>query len=325
MKLIPSLQGAAERLIREHVEQSHAHWGAGETVDARLSKLLKRLKDAGPDSFLMAGLVDDGNTLVSSLKKYYFGLRVRGQTHRCVGLGAIFTDPSRRKTGAASSLIESVLSESRKSRQCDFAFLFSDIGTAYYEKFGFQAIPALDWVCPTAAFSEAKPNEPIEARLASINDTSSLIARHEAFTRSCPLHFKRDSKSWSFFRDLNRVEQDWILSVNHRDFAQLTVTPCKDRGYLWVEEWAIDTSAREEWGPEAANASVWATIRKIAEQNALTQVRGWRLPLCPWPKQAASQPREKALPMIAALEPALQGALDEATLRAAFVSSPDHF
>lgn len=78
-------------------------------------------------------LVDERGLLYSSLIKYLF-------TEEVCGIGPIATPLAFRKQGHASELIEKSL-ELFEREGIKRIFLFSEIGAAFYEKFGFLQLP----------------------------------------------------------------------------------------------------------------------------------------------------------------------------------------
>lgn len=71
---------------------------------------------------------------VSSLILYRFGPTT-------IGIGSIATSPERRRQGAASALLRDVLRECDKTLERPACFLYADIEPAFYEGFGFSALP----------------------------------------------------------------------------------------------------------------------------------------------------------------------------------------
>ncbi len=72
---------------------------------------------------------------VSSLIVYQgcFGLE-----ESCYGIGSVATVPAKRGNGYASFLIESIV-ETARQREMTGVFLFSEVGTLWYEQLGFRA------------------------------------------------------------------------------------------------------------------------------------------------------------------------------------------
>ena len=82
-------------------------------------------------------LLNDAGDRVASLKRYRYPVRVDGRDGWMCGIGAVLTVPAHRGAGHASRLVEEVVEQSRREGAL-LAGLFSEIGTAFYERLGFS-------------------------------------------------------------------------------------------------------------------------------------------------------------------------------------------
>jgi len=85
----------------------------------------------------------DGDTLLASAKRYRFDAMLDGKPLRAIGLGAIFTQPGHRGSGAARHLVEEILAAA-SGEGVGLALLFSEIVPEYYARLGFTSIPTHD-------------------------------------------------------------------------------------------------------------------------------------------------------------------------------------
>lgn len=85
-------------------------------------------------------LLDDVGELLASAKRYRHDIRLDGREGWMAGLGAVFTPPAGRGRGAASRLVQMLIERSREEGAL-MVSLFSEIGPAFYERFGFRSIP----------------------------------------------------------------------------------------------------------------------------------------------------------------------------------------
>ena len=296
--------------IRTHVEQTHSLWGDGLTLDDRHGKLVRRMVEAGPARFSMAGLVDDRGQLVASLKRYTYSLGIRGTQLPAVGLGAIFTPTEQRRQGLAARLIERVLAGAESELGCRAAFLYSDIDPAYYRKFGFTELRAERFTWATSALP-AGPG----LRAEPARNPALLREFYRTTVAPFPLSTVRDEIAWRLFQDINSCEQTLALFTeeNPDPVGWLAVSPQRAKNYLWVQEWCADA------GQETA---IWATIRRLAEAAGLAEARGWGLPHYRALPVGALRPRTDAVPMLrlAGGRPVLE---EEASY--AWFSSADHY
>jgi GNAT superfamily N-acetyltransferase len=85
----------------------------------------------------------DGDQVLASAKLYRFDAALDGRRVEIAGIGAVFTTPESRRRGAARELLDRLL-ERAAADGADLALLFSEIGSAYYESLGFDAIATTD-------------------------------------------------------------------------------------------------------------------------------------------------------------------------------------
>jgi len=87
-------------------------------------------------------LVEEG-AVTSSAKRYDLSARVEGRIRRLLGIGAVFTSPSRRGHGGARRLLEAML-ENAITEGYEYALLFSEIDPSLYASLGFAPVPLLE-------------------------------------------------------------------------------------------------------------------------------------------------------------------------------------
>ena len=128
------------RLLDQILDESWPQWGDGLTRDAYGQWNAAQLRTPwGRSHLARVALVDDGR-LLASAKRYRFAVLLDGQQVSATGIGAVFTPPAERGRGHASRLIEQLCDEGRADG-CALAMLFSEIGSAYYERLGFRVVP----------------------------------------------------------------------------------------------------------------------------------------------------------------------------------------
>jgi predicted N-acetyltransferase YhbS len=85
----------------------------------------------------------DGDTVLASAKRYRFDASLDGKPLRVIGLGAIFTQPEHRRSGAARHLVEEIVAAAAHEGIA-LALLFSEIGGEYYARLGFTTVATHD-------------------------------------------------------------------------------------------------------------------------------------------------------------------------------------
>jgi len=94
----------------------------------------------GRDHLHRFALLDDGDRVLASAKRYRFDARLEGRDVRMAGIGAVFTPPEMRGHGHASELMAQLL-ERERDEGTAIAALFSEIGEGFYQRRGFSYVP----------------------------------------------------------------------------------------------------------------------------------------------------------------------------------------
>ncbi|MFT3770851.1 MAG: GNAT family N-acetyltransferase [Minicystis sp.] len=298
---VPMLDRA---LAAEAARQNHVIWSGGRSLADHTAGTLRQLDEGGPEIVRYAGVIDARGRLVGALKRYALLLREGDSAPiRAVGIGAVFTKPSMRGRGVASTLLGHVMSEARDLGY-EAATLYSDIDPAFYERLGFVAVPARDFTIATA---DLPARGALEVRRAGPRDLPRLLAWYEAAWQKERPAFLRPARSaaiWRFFRWRGRLGGEWILRHRGRDAGYLMAglddpvrdLPEREDGLFWFDEAAA---------PGVPQDRIWATVRMIAERARAAKVQGWISP-AGMPEGAARIARPESFPMIAPLSPALR-------------------
>lgn len=136
MRLVEIAPGAH---LEQVLDDTFPLWGEG--LSRRAYGQWNRAQMAtgwGREHLRRVGLVTGGEVLASA-KRYLFDALVDGRPQRVLGIGAVYTPETRRGQGLAATLIDTMLADGR-ARGCAWALLFSEIGSAYYERLGFTAL-----------------------------------------------------------------------------------------------------------------------------------------------------------------------------------------
>ena len=150
--LVPA-EGA---LLEEILDQTHALWGEGLDRAAYARYNEAQLRTPWGRAHLRRVALVDGGRWVSTAKRYDLRLRVGGREVPAIGVGALFTRPEARRRGAAGELLRQLVAAGA-AEGAGLALLFSEIGTRYYERFGFRAIPLTQCVIGLSARPPAGP------------------------------------------------------------------------------------------------------------------------------------------------------------------------
>src|SRR5262249_23044174 len=127
-----------------------ASWGTRLTVEqfcAREQRLRQhRWPQAAMRTWLLCG--DDGEVLCSC-ETFRMRSFHRGEDGWTQAVASVLTEPALRRSGYASTLIAYLMRElTQQGVDLHASILFSDVGASLYQRAGFEAVPAGDWVFP---------------------------------------------------------------------------------------------------------------------------------------------------------------------------------
>ncbi len=139
-------------------------------------------------------LLDDRGEVMASAKRYRHAIRINGRPGWMCGIGAVFTPVQRRGRGHASALIERMLDDARHEGAL-VAGLFSEIGTEFYARLGFTAMP-LDEV--TVQVTRANGTPATLVRAGVDRDYDSICAMHATRSEGAALALLRDPAAFHY-------------------------------------------------------------------------------------------------------------------------------
>lgn len=313
LTFVPELD---DRLVAEAASQTHEIWSGGWALEAHIERQRVNLHRAGPDILRYVGLLDETG-LIASMKRYGLVVHVPGHGPRpALGIGAVFTRKDARKKGAAALLLRWLLDDAR-AKGCALALLYSEIGTAYYEKFGFVALPSFEH---SAMTNEFPGQTGLTLRAADAADEPKMIELHEASWDPNLVRIVRTPELLRYFRFRNTPNHAWMLERNGVVVGYVISTlhdGTRDDGVkpsqrtLWVDEWAA---------PGVPLEDVLGALRFIAEAESAERISGW---LSPWHETApfVAGHRHEPIVMACALNEILPAIVPSRT----FFGSLDHF
>jgi len=323
-----SLTVARDDQLDSIYRESHALWGSGLLIEDYLG-LWRELTDT-EWARRHAGMYvwcDEAGTVLSSVKLYRPELRVGDRVCRATVIGALFTPSALRGCGHASRLVEAALAHARE-RGDPLALLFSDIGTDFYVRLGFRALPAEEqWgVLPT----DPRPPAGWSLRPKVASDLAAMSRAHLDLATSRPLAMIRDTHHWTFldirssrfFERLNdrRLTYRQQVVLCGREFAGYLIT-VEGRG-----EWNVRELGAVEGSPETM-ATILRLGARQAQAAGLRGFYGWLPPgvadhLPDW--GIRRRRRRRAVPMVRELDEGLDLS-GLATADAAYLAFQDQF
>jgi predicted N-acetyltransferase YhbS len=254
--------------IQEAFRQVHAVWPHDPDPTRHLAARLASVQHQRATWFVgkKAGRV------ISSLGAYpYHAFGPDGRRPVRV-LGAIYTVPEERGHGYAGQLIRWVLQHYREQSVGNFA-LFSDIGTHYYQGFGFQALPSYEW-----ELSVPPEPGPEDAEL-----VSAPIEPTQAGTMGCAYGFDRQAEesAWVWGKHaglrLTRWQSQaaaspfWLLSRRNAEQAYLLLESNLPQDALhWDQFRRVVQADARRYGESRAQG--WWTSAAVAPGERQTEV-----------------------------------------------------
>ena len=158
-------------------QRAYAQWNAAQRRTPWGRKNLQRF-----------ALIDDAGQLLATAKRYRYHVRLDGRIGWMAGIGAVYTPPFRRGKGYASQLIERLL-EMERGEGALCAGLFSEIGAAFYNRFGFVAVP----IDEATVRVERKDGAPaILVRAGTERDLPAIVAMHDVHSSGVRFSLTRD-------------------------------------------------------------------------------------------------------------------------------------
>lgn len=235
----------------------------------------------------------DNERIVSSCKLYTLTLQSRGRSFKFGGIGAVFTQPNARGRGYAAALIEQIIMETRKD-EFEGLILFSDIGSRFYEPFGFEEMGSAEFFvylprvpAPQVTFLSddrgidhfmmKEAGETFEAESAPFDRkhipiVSSMYAK---WLRAQPFGFQRSHDYWDF-----KLARERFLNANSRlSWPMLMLTIVYQDGfpvgYATTEMGGATMRILEVVGRPDSRLAVWKALLLRAAELKVARLRGW--------------------------------------------------
>lgn len=137
------LVGAEGSILDRILDDTFTIWHDGLTRHAYGRFYAAQVATAWGRTHLRRLALMDGDDILASAKLYRFEAAVAGQPVQVAGIGAVFTTPAARGRGAARELLDRLLAQAVEEG-ADLALLFSEIGSDYYARLGFEPIATVD-------------------------------------------------------------------------------------------------------------------------------------------------------------------------------------
>lgn len=292
---------AADEYVREVLPHSAGLWSGGLDFDAYAADFRALSASGfGRRRFRTLGLAVDG-AIVSSCKRYGRELRCGERLLRTAAIGAVFTPPAERGRGYATALLGALL-DAEQAAGTDGMFLFSDIHPAFYERFGFIALPSRTIVLRADALPRARlaPEVLGDADWPAIERCFAALDERRAFALARPPLVWE----WIRLRARAREAQGSFVRLGLRQGRRL-VAYALGRRFPAADAFALDEFAFVD---DAGAALLPALLRAAA--GDLRKVTGWLPPAIARDAlpRGAVRPRKDGITMFAPLSQAARTA-----------------
>jgi len=177
-------------ILRAVLDATYDIWCEGLTPAAYERYYAAQLATAWGGRCLQRFALVEGSEVLASAKQYAFDATLDGSPIRVVGLGAVFTQPERRRRGAARELIDHLIDRAAADG-ADLALLFSEIGADYYARLGFEPIP-MSLLALRVKASDRHGAPATLVRSAGDRDLPAIVALGEARARPFRFRLNRD-------------------------------------------------------------------------------------------------------------------------------------
>lgn len=186
MTIVPA-EGALLESILDHTFQIW-HEGLSRPAYARWNSAQLRTPWARTHLQRFAS-IDESGRLLATAKQYRFDVRLNGRDGWMCGIGAVFTPPDNRGHGHASALVEELVARAGREGALA-ASLFSEIGSEFYARLGFSAVP-LDEV--TIIVTQKGGAPAMLVRAGEERDLETVAAIQATRAADAPFALRRDA------------------------------------------------------------------------------------------------------------------------------------
>lgn len=263
------VQLSTEVYVRDVLPHSAEMWAGDLDFEAYAAEFgALSASGFGRRRFRTLGLSIDGQ-LVTSCKRYQRELRCGDRTFRTAAIGAVFTPEALRGRGYATAFLGALLDTERASGT-DFAFLFSDIHPAFYERLGFVQLPSRAIVLR----ADALPHARIMTHSLTDDDWPAIERCFATLEATRPFALTRPPLVWEWLRMRARANESAGVFVRLGIMrGRRLVAYVLGRRFPAVDSFALDEFAFID---DDAGAKIAALIRNAA--GDLRKVTGWLPP-----------------------------------------------
>ncbi len=238
-------------------------------------------------------LVDDAGRLLATAKRYRLRMRLDGRTGWMAGIGAVYSPPLQRGRGYASRLIEQLIDVERRDGAL-LVGLFSEIGTLFYERLGFTAVP-IDEVTIRVNRKDGAPA--MLVRFGDERDLPALEEMHRVRSSSVRFTLERDRSMIHFAVSKKRM----LAGLGPLGLRQVEFVVAEEGAsavaYALLHENANGWTLEEAGDRDPAGARLGAMLQVLVAREPsapMPLIRAWWPQAFPVPPQITLTDRSAA-------------------------------
>lgn len=203
LAIMPTLVTAEGALLEQILDVSHDLWAEGLSRERYGRYFEAQKRTPWGRAHLSRSALVQGGELLASAKEYVFRATLDGRPTRVVGIGALFTQPARRRRGHARDLVERLVDRAARDG-ADLALLFSVIGEDYYTRLGFTEVPTFDVVLDVA--QSTRHGAPATmVRVGDDRDLDGIVTMNRVRAEAFRFHLDRDRDCITFAMTKKRL------------------------------------------------------------------------------------------------------------------------
>lgn len=238
-------------------------WGQGLTRQQFLERELRlRAHQWAAGSLTTFLWCDDAGRVLASCEAFTDAARVGARQGRVATLASVYVEPALRRQGHAPRMLEAVV-ERLRARGDLAVVLFSEVGTALYQRLGFWPVPAFD------TFFDARPG------------ASTAV---EWLTSPLPAPAPVEGDASTLRLSLSSSRLDWHLERERVYAAALGKPALRAHGarvgrvaITWTAYWKtneLQVLSLDE-GTATEHAALLSAAAQVAHEAGLPVVRAW--------------------------------------------------
>ncbi len=237
----------------------HEFWDGGRTLEDHLA-----WRSTSPQHNRARWYVGCLNgEVVVSLGSYPVQLQVESELLDGIMIGAVHTIPRERGNGFAPALLGWV-EEEEKSRQATLSMLFTDIGTEYYARFGYQECPSWEVRVETARAQASWHLQQVDAG----EHAGQLRRYYETSTDTDALALVRDGNYWDYV--FRKQPEDITFLAEDESGEQTGYIRVRCRESTWtIQDWGLADQSDEKL------TAITLALAVRAGQHGCSQLEGW--------------------------------------------------